>query len=55
MAEYNGVMMQYFHWYTTADPEDCLEAIGELQTIKARTNFSFLGRKGTYSELHWYW
>jgi alpha-amylase len=37
------------------NPENRYEAIGDLQTIKAWTHFSFPGRKGKYSELHWHW
>ena len=40
---------------TPYNPDNRHEAIGELQTIKAWTNFTFPGRKGKYSELHWHW
>lgn len=40
---------------TPFNPENRTEAIGELQTIKAWTHFTFPGRKGKYSELHWHW
>ena len=31
------------------------EPIGEMQTIKAWTHFTFPGRNGMYSELQWHW
>jgi alpha-amylase len=40
---------------TPFNPDNRHEAIGELQTIKAWTNFTFPGRKGKYSKLQWHW
>ncbi len=40
---------------TPYNPENRHEAIGDLQTIKAWTHFTFPGRKGKYSELQWHW
>jgi alpha-amylase len=40
---------------TPFDPDDRHRRIGELQTIKAWTHFTFPGRRGAYSELQWRW
>ncbi len=40
---------------TPYNPENRNEPIGELQTIKAWTHFTFPGRMGKYSELEWHW
>lgn len=40
---------------TPHNPDNRNEAIGELQTIKAWTHFTFPGRNGKYSELQWHW
>ncbi len=40
---------------TPYNPENRHEPIGKLQKIKAWTHFTFPGRKGKYSELHWHW
>jgi alpha-amylase len=40
---------------TPYNPDNRSEVIGELQTIKAWTHFTFPGRKGKYSELQWHW
>ena len=40
---------------TPYNPDNRHEAIGELQTIKAWTHFTFPGRQGKYSELEWHW
>lgn len=40
---------------TPYNPDNRNEAIGELQTIKAWTHFTFPGRNGKYSELQWHW
>jgi alpha-amylase len=39
---------------TPYDPENRNHPLGEMQTIKAWTHFSFPGRKNKYSELHWH-
>ncbi len=40
---------------TPYDYDNRKEPIGELQTIKSWTHFTFPGRKGKYSELLWHW
>jgi alpha-amylase len=40
---------------TPFNPQNRHEAIGDLQTIKAWTHFSFPGRNNKYSELKWHW
>lgn len=40
---------------TPYNPDNRMEAIGDLQTIKAWTHFNFPGRGNTYSELQWHW
>lgn len=40
---------------TPFNPENRNEPVGELQSIKAWTNYTFPGRNGKYSELHWHW
>lgn len=40
---------------TPYNPDNRQEAIGELQTIKAWTHFTFPGRQGKHSELEWHW
>lgn len=40
---------------TPINPHNRHQAIGDLQTIKAWTNFNFPGRKNKYSELKWHW
>lgn len=40
---------------TPYNPENRHEAIGKPEKIKAWTHFTFPGRKGKYSELHWHW
>ena len=40
---------------TPCNPENRKEVIGDLQTIKAWTHFTFPGRGKRYSELHWHW
>lgn len=40
---------------TPYNPENRIEAIGEMQKIRAWTHFVFPGRGGKYSELHWHW
>ncbi|MBV9386447.1 MAG: alpha-amylase [Chroococcidiopsidaceae cyanobacterium CP_BM_ER_R8_30] len=40
---------------TPFDPEDRNRPIGELQTIKVWTHFTFPGRNGKYSEMEWHW
>ncbi len=37
------------------NPENRDEVIGEKHKVKAWTHFSFPGRDGKYSELHWHW
>lgn len=37
------------------NPENRMEVIGDKNKIKAWTHFSFPGRKGKYSEMHWHW
>jgi alpha-amylase len=40
---------------TPYDPENRNAAIGEYQTIKAYTHFTFPGRGGKYSKMEWHW
>ena len=40
---------------TPYNPDNRTEPIGESQTIKAWTHFSFPGRSGRYSQLQWHW
>jgi len=40
---------------TPYNPDNRHQAIGEPQTIKAWTNFTFPGRRGKYSSLQWHW
>ncbi|MBR9980896.1 MAG: alpha-amylase [Desulfatitalea sp.] len=40
---------------TPFNPQNRHEPLGELQTIKAWTHFTFPGRQGRYSELQWHW
>lgn len=40
---------------TPYDPQNRNEPLGEMETIKAWTNFTFPGRKKKYSELEWHW
>ncbi len=40
---------------TPYNPNNRREAIGDLQTIKAWTHFTFPGRGNAYSELQWHW
>lgn len=40
---------------TPYNPENRHEPTGEMQTIKAWTNFTFPGRNKQYSELEWHW
>ncbi len=40
---------------TPYNPENRTEPIGQQQTIKAWTHFTFPGRNRRYSELHWHW
>lgn len=40
---------------TPYNPNNRNEPIGELQTIKSWTHFTFPGRNGKYSELQWHW
>lgn len=40
---------------TPFDPNDRNRPIGEPQTIRAWTHFTFPGRQGRYSTLHWHW
>lgn len=40
---------------TPMDPNNRHQAIGELQTVKVPTHFTFPGRKGKYSTLEWHW
>jgi len=40
---------------TPYNPDNRNEAIGELQTIKAWTHFTFPGRKSKYSSMQWHW
>jgi len=37
------------------NPENRMEVIGDKNKIKAWTHFSFPGRNGKYSEMHWHW
>ncbi|MGI0495261.1 alpha-amylase [Alkalinema pantanalense CENA528] len=40
---------------TPLNPDNRNEAIGEYQTIKAWTHFTFPGRNGKYSSMEWHW
>nr|WP_199308053.1 MULTISPECIES: alpha-amylase [unclassified Leptolyngbya] len=40
---------------TPYDPEDRHRPIGDMQTIKVWTHFTFPGRHGKYSEMEWHW
>ena len=40
---------------TPFDPENRNAPIGDYQTIKAWTHFTFPGRKGKYSKMEWHW
>lgn len=40
---------------TPCNPDNRTEPLGEPQTIKAWTHFTFPGRAGKYSELQWHW
>lgn len=40
---------------TPFHPENRNETIGEYQTIKAWTHFTFPGRQGKYSTMEWHW
>jgi len=40
---------------TPYNPDNRNEAIGDPQTIKAWTHFTFPGRQGKYSTLEWHW
>lgn len=40
---------------TPYNPDNRTEPLGEPQTIKAWTHFTFPGRAGKYSELQWHW
>jgi alpha-amylase len=40
---------------TPYNPQNRNEPIGEMETIKAWTHFTFPGRNGKYSELQWHW
>ncbi len=40
---------------TPFNPEDRNEQIGEPETIKAWTHFTFPGRRGVHSRLEWHW
>jgi alpha-amylase len=40
---------------TPLNPEDRNAPIGEYQTIKAWTHFTFPGREGKYSSMEWHW
>lgn len=40
---------------TPFDPEDRKKAIGRPRRIRAWTGFTFPGRAGRYSQLHWHW
>lgn len=40
---------------TPINPDNRHEAIGELQTVKVPTHFTFPGRDGKYSDLEWHW
>lgn len=40
---------------TPFNPDNRNEAIGELQSVKSWTHFSFPGRKTTHSSLEWHW
>ncbi|QKQ76084.1 alpha-amylase [Nostoc sp. TCL240-02] len=40
---------------TPYNPDNRHEPIGEMQTIKVWTHFTFPGRKGKYSDMEWHW
>lgn len=40
---------------TPYNPEDRNQPIGEMQTIKVWTHFTFPGRQGKYSQMEWHW
>jgi alpha-amylase len=40
---------------TPFDPENRTATIGDYQTIKAWTHFTFPGRQGKYSTMEWHW
>jgi alpha-amylase len=40
---------------TPFSPEDRHHPIGDMQTIKVWTHFTFPGRQGKYSDLEWHW
>ena len=40
---------------TPFNPEDRHQPIGDMQTIKVWTHFTFPGRQGKYSDLEWHW
>jgi len=40
---------------TPFSPDNHTEVIGEYQTIKAWTHFTFPGRQGKYSKMEWHW
>ena len=40
---------------TPYNPENRHEAIGEIHKMKVWTHFTFPGRNGKYSALHWHW
>jgi alpha-amylase len=37
------------------NPDNRYETIGEMQTVKVWTNFTFPGRNGKYSDAEWHW
>ncbi|MCW5316557.1 alpha-amylase [Nostoc sp. KVJ3] len=40
---------------TPYSPDDRTQPIGEMQTIKVWTHFTFPGRQGKYSDMEWHW
>ncbi|MEH1923652.1 alpha-amylase [Nostoc sp.] len=40
---------------TPYNPDDRTQPIGEMQTIKVWTHFTFPGRQGKYSDMEWHW
>ncbi len=40
---------------TPLNPDDRNQPIGDLQTVKVWTHFTFPGRQGKYSEMEWHW
>ena len=50
-----GADRQEMFLATPYDPDDRHLAIGEAQTIKSWTHFTFPGRNGKYSEMEWHW